>query len=77
MGRQARLGITSGLSWTFGAQLDAAAAGAEAPELELELELSDLPESDFVSDELEEPEDSELFDEPLDVLLADSRLSVR
>ena len=63
-------------------QLEAAAAGAEVvelelPEFELELELSDLPESDFFSDE---PEVSELLeepDEPLDVLLADSRLSVR
>jgi hypothetical protein len=50
---------------------------------ELELELSDLPESGFFSvepdelDESDEPEDSELFDEPLDELLAASRLSVR
>ena len=66
----------------FARQLDAAAAGAEVlepelPELELELELSDLAESDFFSDELDEPADSELLAEPLDVLLADSRLSVR
>ena len=66
----------------FAGQADAAAAGAEVlepelSELELELELSDSVESDFVSDELDEPEDSELLDEPLDVLLAASRLSVR
>ena len=71
----------------FRRQLEAAAA--EADELELldeELELSDLAESDFFSvepaeldesDELDEPEDSELFAEPLDELLAASRLSVR
>jgi len=64
-------------------QLDAAAAAVE--ELELlsdfdELEpLSDFDESDFFSDEVDdELEDSELlFDEPLDELLAASRLSVR
>lgn len=63
-------------------QLDAAAAGAELAELELlelelELELSDLPDSDFFSDEPEDSEPSEEPDEPLGVLLADSRLSVR
>ena len=68
----------------FRRQLEAAAA--EADELELldeELELSDLAESDFFSvepaelDESDELEDSELFAEPLDELLAASRLSVR
>jgi hypothetical protein len=61
-------------------QLEAAAAGAEELELlddELELELSDLPGSDFVSDELDELDDSELFEEPLEELLEASRLSVR
>jgi hypothetical protein len=67
-------------------QLDAAAAGAELDELELDVELELLPES---LDELDEPEleesldedaelvESELFAEPLLVLLAASRLSVR
>ena len=54
-------------------QLDAAAAGAE---LELELEPSDEVELDF-SDEDDEVVDSELLAEPLDELLADSRLSLR
>jgi hypothetical protein len=68
-------------------QLEAAAALVEELELlsdfdELELELSDFDESDFFSvepdDESDELEDSELlFDEPLDALLAASRLSVR
>jgi hypothetical protein len=49
---------------------------------ELEAELSDFVDSDFFSvepdDELDELEDSELpFDEPLDELLAASRLSLR
>lgn len=50
---------------------------------ELEVELSDLAESDFFSvepdevDDSDEPEDPELFDAPLDELLAASRLSVR
>ena len=66
-----------------GYQLDAAVAGAEDLEPlddELELELSDLPESDFFSDEPDELDvldDSELFEEPLDEALAASRLSVR
>jgi hypothetical protein len=69
-------------------QLDAAAAGAELDEPEPDVELELLPES---LDELEldesvdedaalddpEPADSELFAEPLLVLLAASRLSVR
>lgn len=68
-------------------QLEAAAALVDELELlddEDELELSDLPESDFFSvepdelDESDEPEDSEeLFDAPLDEVLAASRLSVR
>ena len=70
----------------FRRQLEAAAAEADELELleeELELELSDLAESDFFSvepaelDESDELEDSELFAEPLDELLAASRLSVR
>ncbi len=73
----------------FSGQPEAAAAEADELELldeELELELSDFAESDFFSvdpeeldesDELDEPEDSELFEEPLDELLAASRLSVR
>jgi hypothetical protein len=60
----------------FAGQLDAA-AGVELLELELELEPSDLADSDFFSDALEDSEDSELFAEPLVVVLADSRLSVR
>lgn len=64
-------------------QLEAAAAGAELVELEpldeLELDLSDDDLSDEdVSDEDElEVADSELLPEPLIVLLAASRLSVR
>ncbi len=70
----------------FSGQLEAAAAEADELELlddELELELSDLAESDFFSvepaelDESDELDDSELFAEPLDELLAASRLSVR
>ena len=73
----------------FARQLEAAAAFVdelELPDEELELELSDLVESDFFSvepdeleesDELDEPDDSELFAEPLDEVLAASRLSVR
>lgn len=55
----------------------AAAAGVDVLALELleALELdSDLLESDFFSEELD---DSEPAAEPFDVLLADSRLSVR
>jgi hypothetical protein len=61
-------------------QLDAAAAGAELVELELEpldegeLDFSDVDEELSDDDELV---DSELVDEPLDELLADSRLSLR
>lgn len=65
-------------------QFETAAAGAEELELlsdeELalaEVELSDLVASDFFSVELDELTDSELFAEPLAVLLAASRLSVR
>jgi hypothetical protein len=67
-------------------QLDAAAAGAELDELEPDVELELLPDSldELVELELEEsvdedvePADSELFAEPLLVLLAASRLSVR
>lgn len=67
-------------------QLDAAAAGAELDELEPDVELELLPESLDEPDELEleesldedaEPVESELFAEPLLVLLAASRLSVR
>jgi hypothetical protein len=62
-------------------QLEAAAAAVDELELleeELELELSDLVESDFFSEVLDDDEDSdELFEEPLDELLEDSRLSVR
>ncbi|OBA86338.1 hypothetical protein A5662_02870 [Mycobacteriaceae bacterium 1482268.1] len=76
-----RLWITSRLRAAAG-QLEAAAAAVDELELladeveELELELSDLPDSDFVS-ELDEVDDSALFDEPFDELLAASRLSVR
>ena len=65
----------------FAGQLAAAAAAVDELELleeELELELSDLVESDFFSEVLDDEEDSdELFEEPLDELLGDSRLSVR
>ena len=65
----------------FAGQLAAAAAAVDELELleeELELELSDLVESDFFSEVLDDEEDSdELFEEPLDELLEDSRLSVR
>lgn len=66
----------------FAGQLAAAAAAVvdelELLEEELELELSDLVESDFFSEVLDDEEDSdELFEEPLDELLEDSRLSVR
>jgi hypothetical protein len=66
-------------------QLDAAAAGAEL--VELELEPLDEGELDFSDDDVddealdfsddEELVDSELVGEPLDELLADSRLSLR
>jgi hypothetical protein len=61
-------------------QLEAAAGAVEELELledELELELSDLVESDFFSELLDDEDSDEPFEEPLDVLLADSRLSVR
>jgi hypothetical protein len=66
-------------------QLDAAAAGAEGVELEspdeVELDFSDVDFSDVdFSDDFsddDEPFDSELAAEPLDELLADSRLSLR
>jgi hypothetical protein len=67
-------------------QLDAAAAGAELDEPALDVELELLPESLDELDELELEEsvdegaelvESELFAEPLLVLLAASRLSVR
>jgi hypothetical protein len=61
------------------AQLDAAAAGAEL--VEPELEPFDDVELDFSDDEEpdddDEPVDSELVVEPLDELLAASRLSLR
>lgn len=64
-------------------QLEAAAAGAELVELEPldELEL-DLSDDDFSDDDLSDEDelevlDSELLLEPLIVLLAASRLSVR
>jgi hypothetical protein len=63
-------------------QLEAAAAGAELVELEpFELEL-DLSDDDFSDDDLSDEDelevvDSELLLEPLIVLLAASRLSVR
>lgn len=64
-------------------QLDAAAAVVD-DELELELSDFELELSDFDSDffsvepDVDELEDSELlFDEPLDELLAASRLSLR
>jgi hypothetical protein len=60
---------------------EAAAAAVDELALleeELELELSDLVESDFFSELLDDDDDSdELFEEPLDELLEDSRLSVR
>ena len=62
----------------FARQLEAAAAAVD--ELELlddELELSDLPASDFFSDEVDMLDDSEPFEDPLDAVLAASRLSVR
>ena len=61
-------------------QLEAAAGAVEELELledELELELSDLVESDFFSELLDDEDSDEPFEEPLDVRLADSRLSVR
>lgn len=65
----------------YAGQLEAAAAAVdelELPEEEMELELSDLVESDFFSEVLDDDKDSdELFEEPLDELLEDSRLSVR
>jgi hypothetical protein len=65
-------------------QLDAAAAGAEL--VELELEPSDEVELDFSDDDFSDGDElgddeelvvSELVEEPLDELLADSRLSLR
>lgn len=66
----------------FARQLDAAAAAVELELLddeldELELELSDLPASDFFSDEVDVLDDSEPVEDPLDAVLAASRLSVR
>jgi hypothetical protein len=67
----------------FARQLEAAAAAVDELELlddeldELELELSDLPASDLFSDEVDVLDDSEPVDDPLDAVLAASRLSVR
>lgn len=67
----------------FARQLEAAAAAVDELELfddeldELELELSDLPASDFFSDEVDVLDDSEPVEDPLDAVLAASRLSVR
>jgi hypothetical protein len=72
----------------FARQLEAAAADVDELVLvddELELELSDLVDSDFLSadgDELEESDepdaaDSVLLEEPFEALLAASRLSLR
>jgi hypothetical protein len=64
----------------YAGQLEAAAAAVdelELPEEEMELELSDLVESDFFSEVLDDEDSDELFEEPLDELLEDSRLSVR
>jgi hypothetical protein len=67
----------------FARQLEAAAAAVEELELlddsldEVELELSDLPASDFFSDEVDALDDSEPVEDPLDAVLAASRLSVR
>lgn len=62
-------------------QLEAAVAGAELVELELldELDLSDddLSDDDLSDEDELEVVDSELLLEPLIVLLAASRLSVR
>lgn len=64
-------------------QLEAAAAGAELVELEPLDELEpDLSDDDFSDDDLSDEDelevvDSELLLEPLIVLLAASRLSVR
>jgi hypothetical protein len=67
----------------FARQLEAAAAAVDELALlddeldELELELSDLPASDFFSDEVDVLDDSEPVEDPLDAVLAASRLSVR
>jgi hypothetical protein len=67
----------------FAHQLEAAAAAVDELELlddeldELELELSDVPASDFFSDEVDVLDDSESVEDPLDAVLAASRLSVR
>jgi hypothetical protein len=67
----------------FARQLEAAAAAVDELELlddeldELELELSDVPASDFFSDEVDVLDDSESVEDPLDAVLAASRLSVR
>jgi hypothetical protein len=64
----------------YAGQLEAAAAAVDELELleeEMELELSDLVESDFFSEVLDDEDSDELFEEPLDELLEDSRLSVR
>jgi hypothetical protein len=67
--------------WITRDQLEAAAAGAELVELELEpLDGVEPDFSDFSDDEDEVLVDSELLEEPLDVLaelLAESRLSLR
>jgi hypothetical protein len=84
----ARAGRQAGLWITSPRQLEAAAGDVDEFVLlddELELELSDLVESDFLSvepDELEESDeleaaDSVLFAEPFAALLAASRLSLR
>ena len=67
----------------FARQLEAAAAAVDELELlddeldELELELSDVPASDVFSDEVGVLDDSEPVEDPLDAVLAASRLSVR
>jgi hypothetical protein len=68
--------------WIARGQLDAAAFAVDELELlsafdEPEPELSDFEESDFFSDELDDESSDLLFADPLDELVAASRLSVR